>query len=137
MLLLRQEPSEAERRDEAIEVSREFAEALSSHDHRDLDASFEAVRELSTGSFLEDFDTTFASPELRAALEQAESISEAEIYTEPMLADLQDDRASTFTVVEQRVTAKDQPEPVERLVRIVLTLVETDEGWRVDAVEVT
>ena len=130
-------PSEVERRDAALDVSREFAVALASHDHENLDASFDAVRRLSTGSFLDEFDRTFASPELRAALEDAESRAEAEIVTGPLLADLDGSRARTFTVVRQRVATAEEPEPVERVVRVELLMVDTDEGWRVDAVEVT
>jgi len=137
VLLLVQGPSEAERRDDALEISEEFALALASHDSADLEASFEAVRRLSTGSFLDDFDQTFASDQVRATLEEAESNASAEIEVEPLLAELDDDRARTFTAVRQRVTAREQEEPVERVVRIELVLVETDDGWRVDAVEVT
>ena len=137
VLLLLDGPSDAERRDDALELSEEFALALASHDSADLDASFEAVRRLSTGSFLDDFDQTFASPQVRATLEEAQSKATAELEVEPLLADLEDDRARTFTAVRQTVTAAEQPEPVERIVRIELVLVETDDGWRVDAVEVT
>jgi hypothetical protein len=137
VLLVLQGPTDAERSEDAIDLSREFTVALASHDFKDLDASFDAVRQLSTGSFLDEFDRTFASPQLRAALEEAESRSEATIITGPLLADFEDDRARTFTVVRQRVATAEEPEPVERAVRIELLLVETDDGWRVDAVEVT
>ena len=136
-LLVSKDASDAERRDEALELSEEFTVALASHDFADLDVSFDAVKRLSTGSFLDEFDRTFASPQLRAALEEAESKATAEIVTGPLLAALEDNRARTFTVVRQRVATKEEPDPVERAVRIELLLVETDDGWRVDAVEVT
>jgi hypothetical protein len=136
-LLVTEEPSDADRRDDALELSEEFAVALASHDFADLDASFDAVERLATGTFLDEFDRTFASPQLRTALEEAESKATAQIVTGPLLAGLEDNRARTFTVVRQRVATKEEPEPAERAVRIELLLVETDDGWRVDAVEVT
>ena len=137
VVLVRRDPSDVERRNESLAVSERFAVALASHDYRDLDASFAKVRRLSTGSFLDDFETTFASPELRAALEEAKSVGTAKVVTGPLLADFDGNRSRSFTVVEQRVTTKDAEEPVVRLVRIELILVDTDDGWLVDTVEVT
>jgi hypothetical protein len=136
-LLVTREAGEAARSEDALEVSEEFAVALASHDAADLDRSFAAVRRLSTGGFLDDFEQTFASDQVRAALEDVGSKATAAIETGPLLADLDGERARTFTVVRQRITAREQPEPLERVVRVELVLVETDAGWKVDAVEVT
>ena len=136
VLLQRQGPTEVEQRDEVLSVSRRFAIALATYDYRDLDRTLERVKGLSTGAFLDQYETTFASPELRQLIEESESVATAEVVTEPLLAELEGDRGKALVIVRQRVESKEQEEPVEQLQRMDVTLVETRNGWRVSDVVV-
>ncbi|MBW3665112.1 MAG: hypothetical protein KY469_18610 [Actinobacteria bacterium] len=137
VLLLRQPPSEVERRDEVAAVSERFVLALTSYDHAALDEQRDAVLALATGSFADDYAETFGAAELRTALIETESVARGEVAVGPLLATLEDTRARTFTVVEQTVRSNEVDGPQTRQLRVELTLVDTPDGWRVDAVAVT
>lgn len=137
VLLLRQPPGEIERRDEVVAVSERFVLALTSYDHTALDEQRDAVLGLATGSFADDYAETFGAEELRTALVETESVAQGEVAVGPLLATLEDTRARTFTVVEQTVSSSEVEGPQTRRLRVELTLVDTPDGWRVDAVAVT
>lgn len=137
VLLASGRSSDATRREDVVDVSREFALALSAYDYHDLDAVAARVEAIATGSFREEYETTFAAPQARDALTSSESVATATVTLGPFVASLGDDDGRTFTVVEQTVTSNQTAEPVVRRVRVELLLVETADGWRIDSVRLT
>lgn len=137
VVLVTRGPSAEQRRAEILDVSERFSLALADYDAADLDGEREEVLALATGSFEEDYEETFGSSELVEALQASGSKATARVVVGPLLAELDGDSARTFTVLEQTVEANDMEEPETRRLRMELVLLETREGWKVNAVQLT
>jgi Mce-associated membrane protein len=137
VVLLTRGDSPRDRRDEVVQASERFALALSSYDYRHLDADFDRVRSMSTAGFREEFEDLLGGPTFADALRASEAVSTARVQTGPLVGSLAEDEARTFTVVEQRITNKDTPEPRAVRTRVELYLVKTTQGWKIDRVSVS
>lgn len=136
-MLLTRGPSPEERRGQVLAVSEEFSLALAQYDAADLDAEREEVLSFATGSFEEDYEETFGAPQLVEALQASGSRASAEIVVGPLLADLDGESARTFTVLEQTIESEQLEGPETRRIRIELVLLDTKDGWKVNAVQLT
>ena len=122
-------------RDEVRSVSEDFAVALTSYDHRDLEGGFDRVRSMATTGYREEFDELLAGQQLAQALEESEARSVAEVTKGPFVVTLTDDEARTVTVVEQQITNNQTQEPATNQTQVYLYLVRLEDGgWKVDRV---
>ena len=136
VLLLRGD-GEVDRADDVKDASERFAIALSSYDHRHLDADFRRVRSLATTGFGEEYDQLLGGPRFADALRQSQAVSTARVQSGPFIGFLTDDEARTFTVLEQEVRNRETPDPRTLRTRVELYLVKTVNGWKVDRVQIS
>ena len=135
LLLLDDGGGDGASRDEVRSVSEDFAVALTSYDHRDLEAGFDRVRSMATTGYREEFDELLAGQQLADALEESEARSVAEVTKGPFVVTLTDDEARTVTVVEQQITNNQAREPAANQTQVYLYLVRLEDGgWKVDRV---
>jgi len=128
-------PSEAEqaRYGEALRAAEATAEALVNIDYRDPEASFEAVRETSTGTFLEQYDASAGS--LVDLVTQFESVLTGTVVTSAVSSIDQDDATvlvATDGTVENAQTGQDAQ---ARNFRILVRLGLEDARWLTDDLE--
>ena len=124
-------------REEVEETAEKFAVALSSYDYRRLDRDLRNVREMGVGNFRYQYQQILGGDAFQTALRQNEAVATARVLKGPYLAELSDDEARTFTVLAQTVRGKAPAQPQTRNVRVESILVRTDDGWKVDWVEIT
>lgn len=134
--LLGRGPSASERRAEVVRFSERFALALTSYDHADLDRDFARVRSMSLAGFRDEYDSLLGGQSVEA-LKASEAVSRSRVTTGPLVASLSGHEARTFTVLEQTVTNKENPDGRAVRTRVELYLVETVDGWKVDRVFTT
>ncbi|MEY2478635.1 MAG: Mce-associated rane protein [Actinomycetota bacterium] len=125
------------RRDEVTQQAERFALALSSYNYRTIDRDLANVRAMGVGNFRYQYEQVLGGDAFRKALSENQAVATAKVVKGPYLASLTDDDARTFTVLEQSLQGKGQPQPQTRRVRVESILVRTTEGWRIDWVEIT
>lgn len=126
--------TEAEEREEAGAVAREFVEALTNFSYQTIEEDVEDIRSYAVGEFEEELDTFFG-PEGVEAIEQAEAVSEGRILSLFVQA-TDGDEASVFAVVDETISNAGSTDPATDTLRLEVGLIETDDGWKVNRVEV-
>jgi Mce-associated membrane protein len=119
-------------RSDATAQARTAAVALTSYDYRTLGEDFDAVRELAVDPFAAQFDE--ASRTLTDVLEKYEGTAEGEVVR-AAVSSADEDRVQVLLFVDQTVTSSLQDRPRTDRNRIAMTMVRTDEGWRVSEAE--
>lgn len=121
---------QGDERDEVRRVAGAFTESVLSYAYDDLDTNLERVLELSTGSFATQYEAAF--PGLRELITVGRTRTVATVK-EVYVADVERDRARAITVTD--VSGDGEGGPRSQLNSyILLDLVRTEEGWRVDGV---
>lgn len=129
-------PSAADRRADAVDASSRFAIALTSYDYRHLDADMAKVRSMSLAGFRDEYAGLLGRSGVEA-LKASRAVSVASVAKGPFVGELTSDEARTVTVVEQKITNKDNPAARTITTRIELYLVRTSHGWKIDRVSST
>ena len=137
LLLALPDRGDAAEREEVEETAEKFAVALSSYNYRTLDRDLRTVREMGVGNFRYQYQQILGGDAFQNALRQNEAVATAKVLKGPYLAEITDDEARTFTVLAQTVRGKAPAQPQTRNVRVESILVRTDDGWKVDWVEIT
>ncbi len=115
-------------RTEATAQARIAAVALTSYDYKSLDDDFDAVRRLATDPFASQFDK--ASETLTDVLEKYQGTAKGKVVR-AAVSSADEDRVEVLLFVDQTVTSSMQQRPRVDRNRIAMTLVRTDDGWRV------
>lgn len=122
---------EADQRDEVASVAGRFAEVLLSYDHQDLDASVDAVRELATADFADEYSGAFDAG-LGGQIETLEATSTARIR-EVFVASFTGDTTRAVVIADSDiVSAAGSRATVGTYLDI--TLIRLDGRWQVDDV---
>lgn len=119
----------------ALEAARERTVALTSYDHRSLDADVEAVRRTATESFKAEYEKTLE--QLRPTLEKSKAVATSEVVAaglESVSTAGGADRAVAVVAVDQSIATAGAAPRLERN-RLRMTLVRPDETWLVEDVE--
>jgi Mce-associated membrane protein len=118
--------------DGALAQARESAEALTTYHHERLDEDFAAVQDGAVDPFAEQFEKAGAS--LRKVLEQYDGTASGKVVRAAVVSG-DEDRAEVILFVDQTVTSAMQKKPRLDRNRIAMTMVHTDDGWKVSEAE--
>jgi hypothetical protein len=131
ILLFRNE-TRGERYREVRGVAEEFSVALSSYDYRRLDQDLARVRSMGAGHFRYEYEQVLGGDEFRKALQDNQAVATARVVEGPFVAAADKNEARVFSVLEQRIQARSNPQPQGRRVVVETILVRTAGGWKVD-----
>ncbi len=125
--------AEQERYGEALRAAEATAVALVNIDYRDPDASFDAVRGTSTGTFLEQYDASAGS--LVDLVTQFESVLSGEVVSSAV-SSIDADDATVLVATDGTVSNAQTGEDAQaRNFRILVRLVREDDRWLTNDLE--
>jgi Mce-associated membrane protein len=119
-------------RDEALEAGRSGAVTMNTLDYRDIDADLAEWARVTTGALHD--QVVDGRAQSRKSVVDARSVTEATALSSAV--EEVDEQAGTATVlvaVRVDVTLGDE-EPSERFVRLEVTLLRTEDGWKLDGI---
>ncbi|CAN5414907.1 hypothetical protein BH09ACT12_BH09ACT12_15370 [soil metagenome] len=126
-------PAEAARYGDVTRAAEATAEALLNIDYRDPQASFDAVAETATGTFLDQYQAS--SDSLVELVTQYESVQTGQVDS-AAVSRLDSDDASVLVAATATVTNLQTGEDGQlRVYRILITLVHQDDAWLTDDLE--
>lgn len=126
-------PAQAARYGAALRAAEETAVALLNIDFRDPQASFDAVAESSTGTFLDQY--VASSESLVELVTQYESVQTGEVDS-AAVSRIDDDDATVLVAASGTVTNLQTGEDGQlRVYRILITLVDRDGTWLTEDLE--
>jgi hypothetical protein len=115
-------------------VARQFLVAYTNFTPKNLDAKFQTLQDLATGNFVNQADQIFGS-DIRQALKAAQVSSEGEVrYLD--VETIQGDQASVYAWVDQTAVNNKVPKPFTDTLQMQLTLVDTNQGWKMSSARV-
>lgn len=120
-----------DRRADAARTASDFTVALLSYDHADLDAQSEAIGELATEGFAEEFDDAMAKG-LGASIEELRAAATASV-TDVMVSEVAGDRARAVVVADSEITSK-AGNRASTDTYLDVSMVFLDGRWQVDEV---
>lgn len=121
------EEQEQQRTADQLEAATKMVTAFNNLSHEDVDATLEAVREMSTGEFLKQYNA--GAKGLSKGLQQAESTLQSEVVWAGLVAG-DDDSATVILAVEGVVSNKATDfEKQARQYRIQVDLVRDGDRW--------
>ncbi|MGH2723550.1 MAG: hypothetical protein ACRDI0_04650 [Actinomycetota bacterium] len=125
---------EEARRGEVEDVARRFLTALTSFTAGTIERDVEEIRSYAVGEFADEVQETFG-PERIAAIRESRANSVGTVR-EVFVESLEGSSARAFAVVEETVVSETQTNPRTDVLRILVGLIETPDGWRVHSVEI-
>lgn len=120
----------------ALEAARERTVALTSYDHRTLDANVAAVLSTATGAFEQEYTSTVE--QLRETFVSSQVVATSEVRAaglEGEVADAEQGERAVVVVAVDQVIAAAGAEPRTETNRLRMTLVRPEGTWLVEAVE--
>lgn len=126
--------NEEDRVKEVERTTQRFVIALTNFSADSIESDVQEIRSFAAGDFEDEVDTFFG-PDAIDAITQAEASTEGEIEA-IFVQDIDEDAASVFAVVRETVTNSVLTEPQTDILRLEIGLTETDDGWKVNRVEV-
>lgn len=124
------------REPEVTEASTEVVGLLLNYDSTNIEEVSEEILGLATGGFRDDYEDIVGGGNLKRALKRSASSSRGQILDGPDVFFRSPSEAVAIVTVSQ--TAQSESNPAGTSVDYVmqLTLVETNEGWKADAVKI-
>jgi Mce-associated membrane protein len=132
--LLRDERAEDTRKDQVAQTATEFLGALTTFSADTIDQDVERIRSFAVGDFARQVDETFSGARI-AQIKRADVKSTSTVQS-VFVQEIDDDTATVFSVVNERVTNKVSPAPRTDVLRVELTLINTLNGWRIEQVRI-
>lgn len=117
--------------DELRTAAGRFGQALVTYDYHDPDAHRDAVLELASGSFREDYEDAFEQG-LGQIITQVEAVSTGSV-NDVFLSSVDDDQAQAVVSLDIDVSGTSGERTLTDQY-LLLTLIRLDAGWRVDQV---
>ena len=114
--------------DEAVAVAERAAAAVLSYDHRTVERDVRAARAYATGAFLDEYRS--ATADLAEQAERGKVVVDARVLSAGVV-DGDEDRVVVLVFADQSTTRTDAPEPRLDQVRLRLTMLPVDGGWRI------
>lgn len=128
------ERAEDARAAEVRDTSRRFAAALTTFSAGTIDRDVAEIRSYALGRFADEVDQTFDDARVQA-IRESEARSTGRVRT-VFVQELTDDAATVFTVVDETVINAAATAPRIDVLRMEIGLLETDDGWKVESVEI-
>lgn len=129
----RRDQQVSDARTAAVAAARGHAETILSYDHTTLDEDFAAALAVSTGGFADEYRETSESV-VRDTATETEAVVEAETVTAGVVS-AEPERVVVLVFVNQTTTSNRLDQAQTDLNRVRMTLVDTGQGWLVEAVE--
>ena len=128
------ERSEDARAAEVRETSRRFAAALTTFSADSIERDVAEIRSYAVGRFADEVEQTFDQARIEA-IRASEARSAGRVRT-AFVQELGEDAATVFAVVDETVVNAEATAPRIDVLRMEIGLLETDEGWKVESVEI-
>lgn len=116
------------------DTSRRFLTALTSFTADTIERDVDEIRSYAVGGFAEEVEETFG-PERIATIRESRANSVGTVR-DVFVESLQGSSARVFGVVEETVVSSTQTTPRTDVLRVLVGLIETPDGWRVHSVEI-
>lgn len=126
--------SEARAEEEVATVAEDFIIALTNFSAETIEEDIAEIESYAVGGFADEVDRFFGE-EARAAIEEAEAVSEGTVER-LYVQEVGDSSASVFALVTETVTNVAVEEPQTDTLRLEVDLIETTSGWKVESVDV-
>lgn len=114
------------------EAGRRLATLVTTYDHRTIQEDIAEVLDNSTGEFRDQYQG--ASSALSDLMKETKAVAKGTVL-EIAVAESEPGRAKLLVFVDQEVRNNDRPKPKIDRTRVVLTLVEQDGRWLIEALE--
>lgn len=119
---------------EVRETGRRFASALTTFSADTIERDVAEIRSYAVGRFADEVEQTFDEARIEA-IRASEARSVGRVRT-VFVQELGEDAATVFAVVDETVVNAEATAPRIDVLRMEIGLLETDEGWRVERVEI-
>ncbi len=128
------ERSQESRVAEVESTTRRFAAALTTFSAGTIERDVAEIRSYAVGRFADEVDQTFDQARIEAIQEsRARSTGRIESI---FVQDVDEDSATAFAVVNETVVNAAQTAPRIDVLRMEIGLLETDDGWKIESVEI-
>jgi hypothetical protein len=121
-------------RDEVRRAGESFVNALTNFSHETIVEDADRIRSFAVGRFEEEASVFFGARAIEA-IQEAEAVSSGEIES-LFVESVADDESSVFAVVSETITNAQAAEPQTEIVRLHVEMVNVDDTWKVETVEV-
>lgn len=115
-------------------TSRRFAAALTTFSAQTIERDVAEIRSYAVGRFAEEVEQTFDQARVDV-IRESEARSTGRVQT-VFVQELTDDAATVLAVVDETVVNAQADAPRIDVLRMEIGLLETDEGWKVESVEI-
>jgi Mce-associated membrane protein len=133
-VLWQQLAAQEQERKEVRATANEFATVLTNFSADTIEKDAARIKEFAVGRFEEEVDVFFGE-EAIAAIKEAQARSRGDIDS-VFVQSIDEESASAFAVVSETVTNVNTPEPRTDILRMEISMVETESGWKVDQVDI-
>lgn len=123
-----------QRREEVVDTTRRFLEALWNFSAETIERDVAEIRSYAVGGFADEVENTFG-PQRVAAIRESGATSVGRVE-DVFVQSLDGPSATAFGVVQQTVANESQETPRTDVLHIEVGLIETDDGWRVNSVDI-
>lgn len=131
-LQLREHVAAESARASAQEAAKRYATDLSTYDHTHLDSNFAAVTANAHGQFAQQYKQVSAS--LTELIRQNQAVSRGTVLTAATV-EADQNRAVIALFVDQEITNKNNPEPRIDRNRMRMTLIQEEDRWLIEGIE--
>lgn len=121
-------------RDEVRAAGERFVTALTNFSHETIVEDADRIRSFAVGRFEEEAGVFFGARAIEA-IQDAEATSRGNIEA-LFVESIADDEASIFAVVSESITNSQATEPQTEIVRLHVEMVNVDDTWKVEMVEI-
>lgn len=121
-------------REEVRKAGESFVTALVNFSHETIVEDADRIRSFAVGRFEEEAGVFFGARAIEA-IQEAEASSRGDIES-LFVESVADDQASVFAVVSETITNAQATEPQTEIVRLHVEMVNVDDTWKVESVEV-
>ena len=128
-------PSQEATNNDIERVAKRFAKSLYTFSYKTIDEDINAIKADATGGFHNELETVLGKVDVfRKAIVDAKGVSTGEIIATEV-REVADDSATVRVSVLQSISNTSTKQPRVQASSVELTLVDTDSGWKVDAVQ--
>lgn len=121
-------------RDQVRDAGERFVAALTNFSHETIVEDADRIRSFAVGRFEDEAGVFFGARAIEA-IQEAEATSRGHIES-LFVESVTDDEASVFAVVSETITNAQTTEPQTEIVRLHVEMVNVDDSWKVESVEV-
>ena len=133
-VLWQQGEAREQQREDVRAAGERFVTALTTFSHETIVEDADRIRSFAVGRFEEEAGVFFGARAIEA-IQDAEATSRGNIEA-LFVESIADDEASIFAVVSESITNSQATEPQTEIVRLHVEMVNVDDTWKVEMVEI-